>query len=275
MSKEKPKIEIIKDIIRKHRVVFQLTLPLFMVGKNMTNCINRLRGSRTFYKNLREYRKKNQSNRFNREFGFDCKCLTDWYDSAGPTKVYFWQDLWAAKLVNQKNPKIHYDIGSRIDGFIANLASNRENIVLIDIRPLEVRIPGVDFLQADATSLVGIEDKSIESISALCSLEHFGLGRYGDPIDPDAWYKAMKSIMRVLSDGGDLYLSVPIGWEHLEYNAHRIFYPQTIIDTFNELTLVEFSSANDDGIEYNVDVHKYDDEKYNRGRRFGLFHFVK
>ena len=85
----------------------------------------------------------------------------------------------------------------------------------------------------------------------------------------------MKSVERVLAKGGDAYISVPIGWERVEYNAHRVFYPQTIVDTFEALRLVEFSCATDDGIEYDADLHAYDDEKYNRGRRFGLFHFVK
>ena len=275
MNNKTSKIEIIKDQIRKHRIVFQLTLPFFMLGKSIRNGVDRIRGYRIFFRNLSKYKKMNKSDRFVRHFGYDFKCLTDWFDDAGPTNVYFWQDLWGAQLINKKNPKKHYDIGSRIDGFIANLAGCRDNIVLIDIRPLDAKIPGVDFFQADATSLSGIEDNSVESLSALCSLEHFGLGRYGDPIDPDAWYKAMKSVERVLTEGGDAYISVPIGWERLEYNAHRVFYPQTIIDTFDELTLVEFSSATDEGIEYDVDIHMYDDEKYNRGRRFGLFHFTK
>ena len=275
MVKECIKKERVKDYIRKHRLLFQFSLPIFMLGKKLLAFFNRIRGYRVFYRNLHEYRTKNTSGRFKRDFGYDFKCLTDWYNSAGPTKVYFWQDLWAAKIINKKNPGKHYDIGSRIDGFIANLASNRENIILIDIRPLDAKIPGVDFFQADATSLRGLADNSVESLSALCSLEHFGLGRYGDPIDPDAWYKAMRSIVRVLAKGGDAYVSVPIGWEHLEYNAHRVFSAQTVVDSFEGLKLVEFSCASDDGIEYNADIGKYDNEKYNRGRRFGLFHFVK
>ena len=41
-------------------------------------------------------------------------------------------------------------------------------------------------------------------------LEHIGLGRYGDPIDPQGTEKAATELQRVLAPGGDLYLSLPI-----------------------------------------------------------------
>ena len=94
-------------------------------------------------------------------------------------------------------PQKHFDIGSRIDGFIGNLATFHDDIVLIDVRPLDRYIPSVSFIQTDATNLEQIEDGSIESISALCSLERFGLGRYGDPINPEACFQAFESIKRV------------------------------------------------------------------------------
>ena len=120
-----------------------------------------------------------------------------------------------------------------------------------------------------------MKDNSIESISALCSLEHFGLGRYGDPIDPNAHEKAMTSIQRVLRPGGNAYISVPIGKEHLEFNAHRVFYAQTIKNIFGQCDLVEFSVTDGSSIEENVPIGKYDYEDDNLGGRFGLFHFVK
>jgi len=204
----------------------------------------------------------------------EMRCLYDRYDNAGSMGGYFWQDLWAAQLVAKYNPQKHYDIGSSVGGFIAHLASFRENIYLIDVRPLNEKIPGVSFIQADATNLEGIEDNSIESISALCSLEHFGLGRYGDPIDPSACFKAMKSIQRVMAIGGRAYISVPIGKEYLMFNAHRVFYAKTIVDVFDQLELKSFTCTVDGHLENVTDIHKYDHEEYDGGR-FGLFEFVK
>ena len=47
------------------------------------------------------------------------------------------------------------------------------------------------------------------------------------------------------------------------------------MDAFKPFHLVEFSCVhdNDERIEENVDIHKYDYEKDNKGMRFGLFHF--
>ena len=101
------------------------------------------------------------------------------------------------------------------------------------------------------------------------------MGRYGDTVNPQACFKAFSSIVRVLAVGGYAYISVPIGKEHLEFNAHRIFYASTIIEAFKPLELVEFSTTRGDIIEKDTPIHKYDDEDNNRGGRFGLFMFQK
>ena len=100
----------------------------------------------------------------------------------------------------------------------------------------------MNFIQADATNLEGIADGSIISLSSLCAPEHFGLGRYGDPVDPEACFAAMKSMQRVLAPGGHLYIAVPVGDESgVAFNAHRIFKPELVIETMNELKLEDFS----------------------------------
>lgn len=117
------------------------------------------------------------------------------------------------------------------------------HVTLLDIRPLPKKIEGVDFIQADATDLSNIPDNSIETLSSLCALEHFGLGRYGDPIDYNGWKKSLHAIKRKLKAGGTFYLAVPVGnEERVQFNAHRIFKPATIINELTpELELYEFS----------------------------------
>ncbi len=226
-------------------------------------------------KNLKEYNRKNTNGAFARDRKYDYFCIKDMNSEAANLKSYFWQDLWAARLIIKNRPNIHYDIGSRIDGFIGHLSAADINVTLIDIRPMSCDIPNVDFICSDATTLREIEDESIGSISALCSLEHFGLGRYGDPIEPNACFEAMHSITRVLDRGGHAYIAVPVGWEHLEYNAHRIFFAKTITENFAPLKLVEYSVADRHGIHKVDGLNQYDCDKNNRGDLFGLFHFVK
>lgn len=92
-------------------------------------------------------------------------CLKDWDDEAGSLGVYFWQDLWAARKIFQHKPSEHYDIGSRVDGFIAHVLSFMP-VTMIDIRPLSQKVEGLSFTQADATNLGGIPDKSAKPQSS-------------------------------------------------------------------------------------------------------------
>lgn len=167
---------------------------------------------------------------------------SDYNASAGkPLEHYFAQDIWAAARIHEALPEKHYDIGSRLDGFLAHLLVFCRDITYIDIRPLPFEIPGLHFVRGDATNLEGIEDASIESLSSLHAIEHFGLGRYGDPIDPEACFKVMKAFQRVLKPDGKLYLGVPLASENkLIFNAHRLFHPRTIIESFDKMELVDF-----------------------------------
>lgn len=170
--------------------------------------------------------------------------ILDRYSSAGHLdRHYFLQDIYVAKKIIHKQPKEHYDIGSRVDGFIAHLLSGLDaKITIIDIRPLPIKVSNLKFIQANATNLDGIEDNSIESLSSLHAVEHFGLGRYGDPVDPDACFKAMESLQRVVKQNGMLYFSVPIGkMDAVYFNAHRMFAPKTILEVFSDMELKEFS----------------------------------
>lgn len=173
-------------------------------------------------------------------------CLIDRYESAGlTTGDYFHQDLWVARKIFAANPMEHWDIGSRIDGFITHLLTFRE-VNVIDIRPLKSKTSGLFFHQGNITNLL-IEDNSIQSLSCLHTVEHIGLGRYGDPIDPAGCFKGMQELQRVLAPGGTLYFSVPIGREYVAFNAHRIFDPFTVIESFSALHLIDFVAINGDG----------------------------
>jgi SAM-dependent methyltransferase len=149
------------------------------------------------------------------------------------SEVYFQQDLYIAQKIFLSKPILHVDIGSRIDGFIAHVAVFRK-IEVFDIRPFESQIENIKFkkldLMSDELDLVDYCD----SISSLHVLEHFGLGRYGDTIDPNGHIKGFRNITKILKPGGTFYFSVPIGInQRIEFNAHRIFslkYLMTLIE---------------------------------------------
>lgn len=184
------------------------------------------------------YNKYNKNCHFDIDDGNMQIIQTDKFDNAGVVEShYFAQDIWGARKILKASPKEHFDIGSRLDGFLSHLLIFRD-VTYIDIRPLPCFIPGLHFLQSDATMLEEIKDNSIESLSSFHAIEHFGLGRYGDKIDPDAYIKVIKNIQRVVEPGGHVYIGVPVGpKDRLVFNAHRIFAIQTIIDLFSEMIL--------------------------------------
>lgn len=174
--------------------------------------------------------------------------LSDWNDEAGNARGhYFHQDLYVAQKVFKNNPNKHIDIGSRIDGFVAHVASFRE-IEIIDIRELDSNIENVVFRKADLMVLPEDLIDYTDSISCLHALEHFGLGRYGDPLDYYGYLKGLASMTRILKTGGRFYFSVPIGEQRIEFNAHRVFSVSYLIKILSaDYKIESFSFVNDKG----------------------------
>jgi SAM-dependent methyltransferase len=198
--------------------------------------------------------------------------LSDFQSGAGTLSGhYFWQDLWAAKKVFASQPEQHVDVGSRLDGFIAHVLTFMP-VTVVDIRPPESGVEGLTFVQADATDLATFPSDSVESLSSLHAVEHFGLGRYGDPINPEGWSRAMQALQRVLRPGGKLYFSVPVGRERLVFNSHRVFAPETVVTNFSHLTLQSFAAVDDQG-RLVEEIAPEECRKFRCG--CGLFEFTK
>ena len=160
-------------------------------------------------------------------------CLHDRYEEGGTTKSeYFWQDLLVARAIYAAKPFKHVDIGSRVDGFVAHVASFRE-IEVFDVRPINTTVPGVVFHQADMMNSASLPEAEgsgfCDSLSCLHAIEHFGLGRYGDPVNPKGYQRGIINMAQLLQPGGTFYLSTPIGQERVEFNANWVFNPLNIV----------------------------------------------
>ena len=172
--------------------------------------------------------------------------LTDYKDSAGVAKGhYFHQDLLIAQKLFLNNPERHVDIGSRIDGFVAHVASFRE-IELFDIRPIRTKLRNVTFRIQNLLELPDEFHGYSDSVSCLHALEHFGLGRYGDPIEPQGHIKGFNNLLELTRRGGKLYISVPVGRRRTVFNAHRIFSPFDLIHLSAEKASLESYAYVDD-----------------------------
>jgi hypothetical protein len=141
---------------------------------------------------------------------------------------YFHQDLLVASYIYKSNPDTHIDIGSRIDGFVAHVASFRK-IQIIDIRNLnEIGHENISFIKLDLTKDNNPSFLS-ESVSCLHAIEHFGLGRYGDAIDPIGHVKGFNNILKIIKKNGTLYISFPISKNNeTHFNSQRVFNPNDI-----------------------------------------------
>jgi SAM-dependent methyltransferase len=150
--------------------------------------------------------------------------------------IYFYQDAWAFERIVQRSPSTHIDVGSH-HKFVA-LLSKVVPVTMVDIRPLSLPLESLQFRRGSILDLP-FEDNSVSSLSSLCVVEHIGLGRYGDPLDPHGTEKAIAELKRILAPGGHLCLSVPVSDENVvHFNAGRILAIRYVIQLLEPLQVV-------------------------------------
>lgn len=166
-------------------------------------------------------------------------CLGDDTAETPIEPTYFYQDTWAFEKIVKQRPSEHVDVGSH-HKFVA-LLSKVVSVTMVDIRPLSLPLDTLEF-KAGSILELPFENDSVESLSSLCVVEHIGLGRYGDPLDPMGTKKAIAELCRVLAPGGHLYLSVPVGDQSIvAFNAGRIFSLNHLFEVFKPLVVVDRS----------------------------------
>ncbi|MEW5798493.1 MAG: DUF268 domain-containing protein [Bacteroidota bacterium] len=192
-------------------------------------------------------------------------CLTDKTETTPLDSVYFYQDAWAARKIFENKPKHHYDVGSSAKTIA--IISQFVPTTMVDIRPVELQLENLYFQKGSILDLP-FENDSIESISSLCVVEHIGLGRYGDPLDPMGSEKAIGELVRVTKPGGYIYFSVPVERENRVYfNGHRSFSKEYLVSLFIGCTISEEL--------YIVDSQLLESFRSSNGYTVGLFSFQK
>lgn len=171
-------------------------------------------------------------------------CLVDWVASTPFDPHYFYQGAWLARNLSTRPAALHVDVGSSV--MMLSVLTAWAPTAFVDVRPLRAGIEGL-FPIAGTLAGLPFADRSVTSLSCLHVIEHVGLGRYGDPLDPAGARAAAAELARVLAPGGRLYLSTPVGRERVCFNAHRVFSPMTIRDWFSGFHLASFSYVDDSG----------------------------
>lgn len=211
---------------------------------------NTIRFARNEFKRLDFY--KNQKENFEKlkKQSISCDTKFEWndnkiilYEATTETEFdrhYIYHPAWAVRIIKLVNPEVHYDISSVLS--FSSILSAFIPVKFYDFRPAKLVLNNLESQSADLTKL-NFPSNSIVSLSCMHTVEHIGLGRYGDELDFYGDLKAMSELARVLKVGGCFLFVTPIGKVNkVEFNAHRIYTKEYIITTFNKLGLhlVEF-----------------------------------
>ncbi len=169
-------------------------------------------------------------------------CLNDATSDTPFDPHYTYHPAWAARVVARSMPKKHIDIASTLK--FCTLVSAFIPVEFYDYRPANLKLSNLVSKFGDLYALP-FTDNSVESLSCMHTIEHVGLGRYGDPVDYDGDIKATKELARVLAPRGTLIFVTPVGEPRIEFNAHRIYSYEQALALFPELTCTEFSLVPD------------------------------
>ena len=183
---------------------------------------------------------------------------------------YVYQAYWATDRILRTNSSgFHVDISSHIP-FVVQLSAHLP-VIQMEFNPPPVKLSSLKRLSGSLVSLP-FQDGSVPSLTCLHVIEHVGLGRYGDPIDSDGCWKALRELERIMAPGGNLFLSVPVGKPAVYFNGGYVFKVSHIGEAMKSLDLVEFSCVEDNGhfVEYNS-LENMASMEY----ALGLFHFRK
>jgi len=173
-----------------------------------------------FLRDLRVYRKQEAQVREKLRLRL-YPCLEDVAPAQTMLGYYFYQDYWAARQIFRERPPWVVDIGSTV--LLVGILSQYVPCTPVDVRPIEARLEGLRAIAGTAIN-PPFSDGEVPCLTTMCVLEHIGLGRYGDPISAVGAETAVKEIARVISPGGIVVYSVPVGPRGtLEFNANRRF----------------------------------------------------
>jgi SAM-dependent methyltransferase len=250
---------MIRGLIRKLRVLKYL---------DPSQTMSRM----AFVKEFRAFKKMmSQSEpRFSLNWEDRYVCMNDRTPSTGFDRHYVYHPAWAARVLAHTKPAFHVDLSSSLN--FCSMLSAFVPVKFYDYRPAELDLSNLTSEAADLLALP-FADKSINSLSCMHVVEHVGLGRYGDPLDPDGDLKAIAELKRVLAPDGSLLFVVPVGQPKIMFNGHRIYSYDQIINYFAGLELKEFALIPDNPVEGGLICHATKEQSDKQSYGCGCFWF--
>lgn len=140
----------------------------------------------------------------------------------GETFYYGRTDEWLRQALNAHTLSDHKVLlfGSVLPVYEAFVICFGGAPIVVDYNPINSLDPRITRISVEDLANQKPMFKRMMSIS---SFEHDGLGRYGDPLNPDGDLDAMNSARQMLDDDGLLFLSVPVGKDSVVFNRERVY----------------------------------------------------
>lgn len=258
---------------KKIKKLFKKSLIISHFFRATKGFFTEIKYNREFKNDLKDFKKSESLS--NKRFDENYRSYPILTDKTSVTNIephYTYHPAWAARILAQTKPAKHIDISSTLT--FCTLVSAFVPFEFYDYRPANLHLTNLKSEHADLTQL-HFNSNSISSLSCMHTLEHVGLGRYGDPIDYDGDLKAMSELKRVLAEGGDLLVVFPIGKPVIEYNAHRIYSYEQILSYFKPLELIEFSLIPDDHVDVGIIKNATKEQSDAQNWGCGCFWFKK
>ncbi|MEH2029833.1 MAG: DUF268 domain-containing protein [Nostoc sp.] len=131
------------------------------------------------------------------------------------------------------------DVGAAESLLSYELASFNYSVTAIDIRPIALFHPNLKFVKTDICNPV-LPPASFDCVIALSTLEHIGLGWYGDETGESYDIKAVQQISLLLKPEGSFILTVPYGKKALT-PVHRIYNQESLQKLIQDFKIVQIS----------------------------------
>ncbi len=140
--------------------------------------------------------------------------------------IYYSTDYLLPEIFNKYSitSKTVAVIGSATPLYEAYIDYFRGKPLTIEYRKIKHNIPHLQTYTFNE-AVKKINKGILQTDHAFCysSIEHSGLGRYGDIIDPEGDLFTMRMIKTMVKPGGLLFLQIPVGRDLLLWNNTRIY----------------------------------------------------
>ncbi len=144
------------------------------------------------------------------------KARTQLYYGATDRYLYAILDRYASSIEGKKIGII----GSTTPWYESIILAYGGHPVTIDYNKIISKDPRLEVMTVEEYQK---KPKKFDAILSVSSIEHDGLGRYGDLINPYGDLQMMDQIKTMLNEGGLLFLSIPVGQDAIYWNAHRVY----------------------------------------------------